>query len=147
MMTGNAEHTNQPEKTGEAKRKKRRGLKPLLITLVILAVVGYLIYDGMYSTMTYYLTVSEVLAKPLEHQNETIRVGGNVSLNSVQWDPRELLLSFKIEDENSSINVDYQGVVPDSFKPGREVVIEGIYDSNGQFKAARIMPKCASKYE
>jgi cytochrome c-type biogenesis protein CcmE len=131
----------------EKKAKKRRKLKPILISIVILLLIGYLIYDSMYDTMTYYLTVSEVLAKPLGLQNETIRVGGNVSLDSVRWDPRELLLSFKIEDENSSIKVDYQGVVPDSFKPGREVVVEGIYETDGQFKASKIMPKCASKYE
>jgi cytochrome c-type biogenesis protein CcmE len=147
MMVGNGQNDIKGEKTAEGKLKKRRRLKPFLITLVILAVVGYLIYDGMYDTMTYYLTVSEVLAKPLELQNETIRVGGNVTLDSVRWDPRELLLSFKIEDENSSIKVDYQGVVPDSFKPGREVVVEGIYETDGQFKASKIMPKCASKYE
>jgi len=97
--------------------------------------------------MTYYLTVSEVLAKSSEIQNQTIRVGGNVSPNSVQWDPKDLRLLFKIEDDKSSLNVDYRGVVPDSFKPGREVVVEGTYKSNGQFVATTIMPKCASKYE
>ena len=97
--------------------------------------------------MTYYLTVSEVLARSSEIQNQTIRVGGNVSQDSIQWDPKDLRLLFKIEDNKSSLNVDYRGVVPDSFKPGREVVVEGIYKDNGQFVATTIMPKCASKYE
>ncbi len=138
-MTNSAEHTNQPEKTGAAKGKKRRGLKTALTTLVIFAVVGYLIYDGMYNTMTYSLTVSEVLAKPLELQNQTIRVGGNISPDSVQWDPKQFLLSFKIEDDKSHLNVDYKGVMPDSFEPGREVVIEGTFENNGQFRATKIM--------
>jgi cytochrome c-type biogenesis protein CcmE len=86
----------------------------------------------MIGTMTYYLTVSEVLAKSSELENETIRI---------------VMLLFKIEDDKSSISVDYRGVVPDSFKPGREVVVEGIYANDGQFRATTIMPKCASKYE
>ena len=129
------------------KTEKRRRLKPIIISFVIVSVIGYLIYTGLRDTMTYYLTVSEVLAKSSEIQNQTIRVGGNVSPNSVQWDPKDLRLLFKIEDDKSSLNVDYRGVVPDSFKPGREVVVEGTYKSNGQFMATTIMPKCASKYE
>jgi cytochrome c-type biogenesis protein CcmE len=100
----------------EKKAKKRRKLKPILISIIIILVIGYLIYDGMIGTMTYYLTVSEVLAKSSELENETIRMGGNVSPESVQWNPKKLMLLFKIEDDKSSISVDYRGVVPDSFK-------------------------------
>jgi len=127
--------------------EKRIKFKPVLISIIIVSIIGYLIYTGLRDTMTYYLTVSEVLAKSSEIQNQTIRVGGNVSPNSVQWDPKDLRLLCKIEDDKSSLNVDYRGVVPDSFKPGREVVVEGTYKSNGQFVATTIMPKCASKYE
>ena len=127
--------------------KKRKKLKPILISVVILSVIGYLIFTGIRDTMTYFLTVSEVLAKSPETQTDTLRVGGKVSPSSVQWDPKELKLLFKIEDEKSSLNVHYKGVVPDSFKPGGEVVIEGKYIADGQFTATTIMPKCASKYE
>ncbi|MEW6616466.1 MAG: cytochrome c maturation protein CcmE [Thermodesulfobacteriota bacterium] len=127
--------------------EKRRRLKPIIISFIIVSVIGYLIYTGLRDTMTYYLTVSEVLAKSSEIQNQTVRVGGNVSPNSVKWDPKDLRLLFKMEDSKSSLNVDYRGVVPDSFKPGREVVVEGIYKDNGLFIATTIMPKCASKYE
>jgi cytochrome c-type biogenesis protein CcmE len=50
------------------------------------------------------------------------------------------------DDEGATLPVVYQGVVPDSFKPGREVIIEGIY-TNGKFTASQIMPTCPSKYE
>lgn len=127
--------------------EKKRRLKPIIISFIIVSVIGYLIYTGLRDTMTYYLTVSEVLAKSSEIQNQTVRVGGNVSIDSVQWDPKDLRLFFKMEDDKSSLLVDYRGVVPDSFKPGREVVVEGTYKSDGQFIATTIMPKCASKYE
>ena len=120
--------------------------KPILISLVVLSVISYLIYTGVRDTMTYFLTVSEVLAQPSENQDQTLRVGGNVSPGSVKWDPKNLRLLFTIQDEKASIAVDYQGVVPDSFKPGREVIVEGTYTGDGKFKATTIMPKCASKY-
>ncbi len=115
--------------------------------MAVLAVVGYLIYTGIRDTMTYYLTVPEVLAGTIEAQGETIRVGGNVFADSVKWDPKDLKLLFKIGDDQANLNVDYTGVVPDSFKPGREVVVEGKYSGDGKFIAKTIMPKCASKYE
>ncbi|MBW2621556.1 MAG: cytochrome c maturation protein CcmE [Deltaproteobacteria bacterium] len=131
--------------------KKNKNLKPIIISVVILAVVGYLVYAGLRDTMTYYLTVSEVLANPPEVRNEnTVRVGGNVTPDSVKWDPKSLRLDFKIEDMEgsaSSLKVSYKGVVPDSFKPGIDVLLEGKYKGDGKFAAAVIMPKCGSKYE
>ncbi len=120
--------------------------KPILISLVVVSVISYLIYTGVRDTMTYFLTVSEVLAQPSENQDQTLRVGGNVSPGSVKWDPKNLRLLFTIQDEKASIAVDYRGVVPDSFKPGGEIIVEGTYTGDGKFKATTIMPKCASKY-
>ncbi len=131
--------------------KKNKKLKPIIISVVILSVIGYLVYAGVRDTMIYYLNVSEVLANPPEVQNEsTVRIGGNVAPASVTWDPKSLQLAFKIEDmkdKKSSLLVSYKGVVPDSFKPGIDVLLEGKYKGNGKFAAVTIMPKCGSKYE
>jgi cytochrome c-type biogenesis protein CcmE len=127
--------------------KKRSRYKPIVISAVIVLVIGYLIYTGLRDTMVFYLTVSEVLAKPAENLTETQKVGGTVTAGSVQWDPKTLKLSFKLEDQKANLIVNYSGVVPDSFKPGTEVIVEGTYRGNGNFRATTIMPKCASKYE
>jgi cytochrome c-type biogenesis protein CcmE len=50
-------------------------------------------------------------------------------------------------DGGESLPVIYQGVVPDTFKVGNEVVVEGTLKSNGIFQAYTLMPKCPSKYE
>lgn len=120
--------------------------KPILISVVVVSVVAYLIYTGLRDTMTYYLTVNEVLAQAPAIRPQTLRLGGNVSPGSVSWDPKNLSLRFVIQDGKTGITVDYKGVVPDSFKPGREVIVEGTYMGNGRFEAHTIMPKCASKY-
>jgi cytochrome c-type biogenesis protein CcmE len=44
--------------------------------------------------------------------------------------------------------VDYSGAVPDTFKPGVEVIVEGgMQPEAGVFKASTLMTKCPSKYE
>ena len=127
--------------------KRKINYKPIVISAVILLVIGYLIYTGLRDTMVFYLTVSEVLAKTPEELTETQKVGGTVTAGSVQWEPKTLKLSFKLEDKQANLFVNYSGVVPDSFKPGAEVIVEGTYRGDGTFWATTIMPKCASKYE
>ena len=127
--------------------EKRKKYKSIIIAAVVMFITGYLIYTGLRDTMTFYLTVSEVLAQPAAQAVEALRVGGTVKPGSVTWDPKTLKLSFKLADEKANLTINYTGVVPDSFKPGTEVIVEGAYQGNGDFLAAAIMPKCASKYE
>lgn len=125
--------------------KKRRS-KLIFITLVALCIIGYLVYAGIRDTMLYYLTVSELIQQGAQSANQGVRVGGKVIEGSVIWDPKDLRLSFIIGDDRATLPVVYQGVVPDSFKQGRKVIVEGIY-ADGVFTASQIMPTCASKYE
>ena len=131
----------------EKSTKKKLPYKPIIVSLIIISVIGYLIYTGIRDTGAYYLTVTELLDTPPAELTETVRVGGHVTPGEVNWDSKELKLTFKIEEGDSSLTVNYQGVLPDSFKPGGEVIVEGKYAGNGILMAKAIMPKCASKYE
>ena len=59
-------------------------------------------------------------------------------------------LSFKIRDRDGreSVPVTYAGVVPDPFRDGREVIVDGRMQ-NGTFVAERdsLVTKCPSKFE
>lgn len=125
---------------------KKHSKRLILITLLAMAVVGYLVYTGVRDTMVYYLTVSEVVQKGPQSSDGALRMGGKVIEGSVVWDSKQLQLQFVVEDEKASLPVVYEGVVPDSFKPGREVIVEGTY-TDGTFVATQIMPTCPSKYE
>jgi cytochrome c-type biogenesis protein CcmE len=49
-------------------------------------------------------------------------------------------------DKEVSLPVVYHGTVPDTFKVGRQVVLEGHYKDD-VFTAKSILTKCASRYE
>ena len=131
---------------GNKSNKKKRKNKIILITSLAVIVFGYLVYTGVRDTMLYYLTVSELKEKWPQASDGGVRVGGKVHEGSVKWDHKALRLSFVMGDKTNTLPVTYNGVVPDSFKQGREVVIEGIY-ADGVLKANQIMPTCPSKYE
>ena len=110
--------------------------------------IGYLGYMGFQSSATYYYTVSEFIKLGDATYGENIRVNGQVASGSVEQESAGRTLKFTMIDVTGkdSLPVVYQGVVPDTFKVGNEVVIEGRLNSDGIFQAHTLMPKCPSKY-
>ena len=123
--------------------------------LLVVAAVGYLMYTGIRETSTYYLTIEEFLLKREALANEGVRVAGRVQAGSVRWDAKELRLSFVLgpfkkegeADHPVGVPVHYQGVLPDMFAEGRDVIVEGRYDAGGALAAKTLMTSCPSKYE
>ena len=122
--------------------------------LVIVGAVGYLIYTGIRETSTYYLTIEEFLPKREALANEGVRVAGRVQAGSIRWDPKDLRFSFVLgpfkdgaSDHPAGVPVHYQGILPDMFAEGRDVIVEGRYDAESALAAKTIMTSCPSKYE
>ncbi|MDQ7820800.1 MAG: cytochrome c maturation protein CcmE [Armatimonadota bacterium] len=120
--------------------------KILLAVVVFAAVGGYLAFSGARSSLTYYVTVSELLDRASTLSGAPLRLGGTVAPGSVRWDRTGGRLEFHVTDGVRRIPVTYRGVVPDTFRPGGEVVVEGSYDG-GRFVAERLFAKCPSKFD
>jgi cytochrome c-type biogenesis protein CcmE len=128
--------------------------KFFLGVLLIVGAVGYLMYTGIRETSTYYLTIEEFLVQREALANEGIRVAGRVQEGSMKWDPKDLYLSFVLgpfkegtEQRRAGVPVHYQGILPDMFAEGRDVIVEGRYDAGNTLAAKTIMTSCPSKYE
>ena len=123
-----------------------RKKKFLVGGLVVVLALSYLAYTGFQSSATYYYTVSEISAEPSDVTGQTLRVNGQVAGTSVEEDAATRTLKFTIVEGDDSLPVVYQGIVPDTFQAGSDVVVEGFLDSSGVFEAQTLMPKCASRY-
>lgn len=124
--------------------KKR---KFLIGGVIIFLAIGYLGYSGFIASATYYYTVSEFAQPENRVVNENIRISGEVAPGSIEKERAGLIIRFTIEEGGHSLPVFYEGVVPDTFKEGAEVVIEGYLDSENVFQAHTVLVKCPSKYE
>ena len=122
--------------------------KFLIGGLIVVLAIAYLGYTGFEGSATYYFTVSELAAQEGSVNGENVRVNGQVAAGSVEQDTKEQILRFTIVDveEENSLPVVYQGVVPDTFKTGNDVVVEGYLNSAGVFHANNILAKCPSRY-
>ncbi len=123
--------------------KKRRFL---LGGLIVFVAIGYLGYTGFQASATYYYTVTEIMDQGSSVYGENVRVNGLVAPGSVEQEQGGLILRFTVSEGNESLPVVYQGVVPDTFKVGNEVAVEGYLNSDGVFQANTILTKCPSKY-
>jgi cytochrome c-type biogenesis protein CcmE len=108
--------------------------------------VALLATAGIKEGLVYYLPVDEFLADG-GHQVRRVRLHGTVSETNYESDPAGLHARFELVGTDRRLSVEYRGVVPDLFKPGREVVVEGQLDVAGVFRGDTLLTKCASKYE
>ena len=93
----------------------------------------------------YFLTVSELKARGETIYGERLRVNGKVGADIV-WDNQNRTMRFNLVDDQESLPVVYRGVVPDLFKPDADVVVEGVYTSEGVFESTKLLTKCPSKF-
>jgi cytochrome c-type biogenesis protein CcmE len=121
--------------------------RKILAAVVVFVLAGaYLAYSGARSSMAYYLTVGELLDRAGTVGNADVRLSGRVADGSIVRDPVAGTLAFQVTDGSRRLPVAYRGVVPDTFKDGAEVVVEGRFDG-ATFTAARLFAKCPSKFE
>jgi len=123
-----------------------KGRRFLISGIILFLAIGYLGYIGFQSSATYYYTVSELLQQGAPAHGENVRVNGQVAPDSIEREAGGLKLRFTIIDGEESLPVIYQGIVPDAFKAGSDIVIEGLLDSAGICQANSILTKCPSKY-
>jgi cytochrome c-type biogenesis protein CcmE len=109
---------------------------------IIAACVGYLIYSASGGTSEYYITVSELRSHAT---SGNVRVAGVVQ-NDVQRSDGGLHVSFTEKDGTAAMPVEYGGTLPDIFRPGITVVVEGKLGSDGVFHARTLLAKCPSRF-
>ena len=102
------------------KRQNRMVLVGLLVAGVFLA--GYLGIKAFSENLLYFYTPSDVLEGKAPN-DKSFRIGGLVEDGSVKRDG--MLVKFSVTDNAESIDVIYEGILPDLFREGQGVVASG----------------------
>ncbi|HQK23096.1 MAG TPA: cytochrome c maturation protein CcmE [Candidatus Latescibacteria bacterium] len=133
---------------------RKPGTKVLISLGLIAAAIAILVVAATMrqgATIHYYTTTSEFLNRAPDYINKPVRVNGKVvpgSLERVGSDgPTDL--RFALGDSvHHTLPVHYRGTaLPDAFREGADVVVEGVYLPTGVLEARQILAKCPSKYE
>ncbi|MFA7237082.1 MAG: cytochrome c maturation protein CcmE [Phycisphaeraceae bacterium] len=120
-------------------------VKLLIAGLLVGVALTYLAYAGVQKGWVYYLQVDQ-FTQDTQYHSQRVRLCGKVGTENVVAQPAQLTATFSLMGDSSQVPVVYRGVIPDLFKPGCEVVVEGQLDEQGVFQSNVLMTKCASKY-
>ena len=124
-------------------RKQRLILVLLLVFGVSIAVA--LTLFALRENINHYFSPAQMVVgeSPV---GQTVRGGGLVVPGSVVRDPDSLQVRFKITDGAGTVEVIYEGILPDLFVEGSGVVAMGAMQKDGTFRAAEVLAKHDENY-
>ncbi|MEM1396727.1 MAG: cytochrome c maturation protein CcmE [Pseudomonadota bacterium] len=126
------------------KKQKRLALISSAFVVSVLAVT--LVLTALSSSVAYFYTPTD-LASAEEKPTGVIRLGGLVALDSVLYaDGTEARVDFVVEDGANSTPVTYVGILPDLFREGQGVVVQGRLGASGTLDAMEVLAKHDETY-
>ena len=123
--------------------RKRRRLVFVLIGVAMLSVATALVLFAFNKNIVFFYSPTDLLAQP-QPAGQGFRLGGLVEQGSVAKDGT--IIRFRITDKKNTLLVVYRGVLPDLFREGQGVVVEGSLASDGSFTASSVLAKHDEKY-
>lgn len=126
---------------------KRKQVRILMITgmLTVLAVTVFLVLRAFEENIVYFVTPSDLQERVLTGE-EQFRLGGLVEEGTVLHEGGTLKVTFLVTDGGASTPVVYVGILPDLFREGQGVVVEGRLSEKGVFTASNVLAKHDENY-
>jgi cytochrome c-type biogenesis protein CcmE len=125
--------------------RKRKRLMVVLGGLALLGTATALVLSAFNDNLVFFYSPSDLRTKALP-DGRRVRIGGLVENGSVKHEPDGKTIEFEVTDGNTAIPVTYSGIVPDLFREGQGVVIEGRLASSGTFRADSVLAKHDENY-
>ncbi|ENG2551105.1 TPA: cytochrome c maturation protein CcmE [Citrobacter farmeri] len=119
--------------------------------LVGLALTITLVLYALRANIDLFYTPGEIIYGKRETQQmpevgQRLRVGGMVMPGSVKRDPNSLKVNFSIYDAEGVVDVTYEGILPDLFREGQGVVVQGELGEKNHILAKEVLAKHDENY-
>ncbi|GAB0058305.1 Cytochrome c-type biogenesis protein CcmE [Candidatus Magnetaquicoccaceae bacterium FCR-1] len=118
----------------------------ILSVILVIGSLGALVLSSFTGALVYFHTPTEALAKQPELNGKKIRIGGMVQAGTLTREAGTLKIRFLVTDGKGQIPVRYEGIVPDLFREGQGVVVEGTWKNGQDFPADTILAKHSEDY-
>ncbi|WP_455475684.1 cytochrome c maturation protein CcmE [Bartonella sp. B17] len=124
-------------------RKKNRLLMALLCFFLMFVAISFIMY-AMRHTVNYFRIPSEITKEDIL-TGRSLRLGGFVEKGTVQYIDK-MKVTFFITDNEKHEKVIFNGILPDLFREGQGVIVEGAFDKRGFFIGTRVLAKHDETY-
>lgn len=131
------------------RRKNRLLITSLLLGGLVLT-LGLILY-ALRANIDLFYTPGEVLYGKGEDREmpvarQRLRVGGLVLPGSIKRSPTSMQVSFTLYDERGRVQVTFDGLLPDLFREGQGIVVQGELASGNHIIAREVLAKHDENY-
>jgi len=125
--------------------RKKKLQRLFIISLTLSVVVGLVLY-ALRQNISLFYTPSEI-AEGQAPFGPMIRAGGVVVVHSIRHPKASREVEFKITDFQHALRVHYRGILPDLFREGQGVVVQGHLLNTGLLSATTVLAKHDENYQ
>ena len=128
------------------KNKKLKRFSFLLIVFLSIALATFFVLKALDEKIVFFYTPSKLFEQE-DEKLEYIRVGGLVKEKSIHFSDDGLKVNFMITDNKKTVNVMFEGILPDLFRENQGVVAEGRFNKEKKiFMAEKVLAKHDENY-
>lgn len=124
-------------------RRRDQRLMMIAAAGAVLVLAATLTFAGLRDSVVYFVAPSELSEKAQAGQR--VRLGGLVVEGTVRRDD-DGAMRFAVTDGAVQVEVRYDGILPDLFREGQGVVVEGAWTPGLAFEAERVLAKHDENY-
>lgn len=134
----------------------QKNLRFVLGPIILVGALSALVLTGMKSNTMRAVPVDELRRADESSKtfvSQRLRVVGFIGKKPIRKTALQTaggmvnVAHFQIEDKGKMLDVEFRDALPDTFRAGGPVQVDGVYVSNGVMKAEHVLTKCPSKYE
>ena len=126
-------------------KARHKRLAWIVAGVAAIGVAITLVLNAFQSNLVFFFTPTEV-AEGKAPVDRIFRIGGLVKEGSLSREATGTLVRFQVTDNARTIQVAYNGILPDLFKEGRGVVAQGSMQTDGSFMAREVLAKHDENY-
>jgi cytochrome c-type biogenesis protein CcmE len=126
-------------------KRKHRRLAILGGAMVALGLAAALILIAVGDSLVYFYSPTDLQAQEVP-PDRLVRIGGLVEEDSVARADDGATVNFRVTDLQQAVPVTFTGLLPDLFREGQGVVIQGRLGADGVFQAVEVLAKHDENY-
>ena len=126
-------------------RKKRR-MVFVLASCVTLGIATSLVLTALEDSVVFFHSPTDIATRHELQTSKKFRLGGLVKQGSWSKSIDGLTHQFFVTDLRHQVSVSYKGILPDLFREGQGVVVEGLLQADGRFRADEVLAKHDENY-
>ena len=124
--------------------RKRKRLVLIGAAMGVIGAAMALVLFALRDNVVFFYSPTELVQKAIK-PGTSLRIGGLVKKDTVVK-TADQKVTFVVTDLKEEVTVTYEGQLPDLFREGQGVVIEGALAAPGQFRATTVLAKHDETY-